>query len=155
VASPPASPTRPRLTPARVAIVGGIVVVLALVAATSKVVPDAPGAGSGSSAIAPVPSSSYQATLPPADVALAAQNVTFVQRTLTAPAGRPFTVAFDNRDAVPHNLEVRDAAGKTLFLGTVVTGPTIVVYDVPSLSAGQYPFVCTVHPGMTGTLTVK
>ena len=82
-------------------------------------------------------------------------NVTFTQSTLTAPAGRPFTVAFDNRDNVPHNLEVRDAAGKSLFVGDIITGPKVIVYTVPALAAGQYPFVCTVHPGMIGTLTVK
>jgi plastocyanin len=28
------------------------------------------------------------------------------------------------------------------------------VYQVPALPAGSYPFVCDVHPSMTGTLTV-
>ena len=28
-------------------------------------------------------------------------------------------------------------------------------YAVPALAAGTYPFVCTVHPNMTGTLTVQ
>ena len=29
------------------------------------------------------------------------------------------------------------------------------IYDVPALPAGPYGFVCTVHPNMTGTLTVQ
>jgi plastocyanin len=29
------------------------------------------------------------------------------------------------------------------------------VYQVPALPAGTYGFVCSVHPNMTGTLTVK
>jgi plastocyanin len=36
-----------------------------------------------------------------------------------------------------------------------VTGPIIEIYDVPALPAGTYAFVCSVHPNMTGTLTVK
>ena len=28
-------------------------------------------------------------------------------------------------------------------------------YAVPAQSAGTYPFVCSVHPSMTGTLTVE
>jgi len=146
-------PAPSRVTPVRVVIVGLVIVGIALVAATSKVVPDAPGASP--SAVSPAPSDASGAPLPAADATLAAQNVTFDRTTLTAPADRPFTVAFDNRDQVPHNLEIRDPAGKSLFLGTFVTGPKIVVYNLPSLPAGQYPFLCTIHPAMTGTLTVK
>ena len=28
-------------------------------------------------------------------------------------------------------------------------------YQVPALTAGTYPFVCTVHVNMTGTLTAQ
>ncbi|MFM2194015.1 MAG: Cupredoxin-like domain, partial [Chloroflexota bacterium] len=28
-------------------------------------------------------------------------------------------------------------------------------YNVPALDAGTYAFICTVHPNMAGTLTVK
>jgi plastocyanin len=150
-AAPPAK-TRPVVTPLRAVVVAIAVIAVVALAATSKVVPDAPGA---SASIPPVPSDAYQATLPPADVTLEAFNITFTQTTLTAPAGRPFTVAFDNRDAVPHNLDIRDAAGTSMFMGDIVTGPKVVVYEVPALPAGTYPFICTVHPGMTGTLTVK
>jgi plastocyanin len=149
---PRTSTSRRRRTAVRVLAIGVAAVVVVVVAATSRVVPD-PSTGAGT--LATLPPSAAEPTLPPADVTLAAANVTFVQPALTAPAGRPFTVAFDNRDNVPHNLEIRDGAGRPLFRGDIVTGPKVVVYDVPALPAGQYPFVCTVHPGMTGTLTVK
>jgi plastocyanin len=150
---------RTRLTPRGIAAVALVVVAIGVLVGTSRVVPDAPATGGSppnpASAARPPLQPSAQGSLPPADSVLAAQGTAFVEQTLTAPAGRPFRVAFDNRDNVPHNLEIRDATGKVLFMGDIVTGPTVTVYDVPALPAGQYPFVCTVHPAMTGTLTVK
>ncbi len=92
---------------------------------------------------------------PATDTTLTARGIAFVQPALTAAAGRPFTVAFDNRDRVPHNLEIRDAHGSVVFRGDIVAGPAVEVYDVPALSAGAYQLICTVHPAMPGTLTVK
>ncbi len=34
-------------------------------------------------------------------------------------------------------------------------GPAQTVYNVPSLPAGSYTFVCSVHSNMTGTLVVQ
>ncbi len=107
------------------------------------------GGGTGGGAASTAPS------LPAADVTLTAQNIAFVQQALEAPAGRAFTVAFDNLDAAPHNLEIMDASGASVFKGDLVNGPAAKVYSVPALPAGQYAFRCTVHPAMTGTLTVK
>ena len=78
--------------------------------------------------------------------------------TATAPAGKPFTIAFNNQDAgIPHNVSIHagGAGGQQVFLGKIVTGPIIEVYDVPALAAGTYTYVCSVHANMTGTLTVK
>ena len=36
----------------------------------------------------------------------------------------------------------------------IVTGPADVDYAVPELAPGSYTFTCTIHPNMTGTLTV-
>ncbi len=140
-------------------------VAAAVLVATTRVVPDPPsggGASTAASASSPLPAAPTTAvsapavgSLPSADVTLAARGIRFVAEVLIAPAGRPFTVAFDNRDNVPHNLEIRDATGKVLFRGDLVTGPTVTLYDVPALPAGQYPFICTVHPAMSGTLTVR
>ncbi|MHB8891983.1 MAG: cupredoxin domain-containing protein, partial [Candidatus Limnocylindrales bacterium] len=89
------------------------------------------------------------------DALLAAQGITYLETSITVPAGKPFTLAFDNRDTVPHNVEIKDAGGASLFQGEIFSGPAVKVYDVPALAAGQYPFVCTVHPNMTGTVTAK
>jgi plastocyanin len=85
-----------------------------------------------------------------------AQGIAFTTTALTAPAGATFQIKFDNEDAsVPHNVEIKDGTGKTVFKGDLVTGVMTTTYTVPPLAAGTYPFNCTVHPNMTGTLTVK
>lgn len=90
------------------------------------------------------------------DVTIEAKGIAFVQTSATAPAGKAFTIAFDNQDAgIPHNVDVHDASGGSAFKGEIVTGVTQTTYKVPALQAGSYTFICDVHPSMTGTLTVK
>jgi len=94
-----------------------------------------------------------------ADVTLTAQNISFIQTTATAPAGRPFTIDFQNLDpSIPHDVTIhRDSpAGALVFDGAIITGPSSTIYNVPALTAGTYAYVCKVHPAtMIGTLTVK
>ncbi|OGO53577.1 MAG: hypothetical protein A2V85_08170 [Chloroflexi bacterium RBG_16_72_14] len=86
---------------------------------------------------------------------ISAQNVTFDTDTLSAPADTAFQIEFANNDpGIPHNVEIRDSNGQSLFKGDIFPGVETRTYDVPALSAGTYTFVCTVHPSMTGTLTV-
>ena len=93
---------------------------------------------------------------PQADAVVHAMNVAFVETTLTAPAGRPFTLAFVNEDpGTPHNVELKDGSGASVFKGAIFAGPDTKVYDVPSLPAGAYTFVCSVHPNMTGSATLQ
>ncbi|HEY7522619.1 MAG TPA: cytochrome c oxidase subunit 4 [Candidatus Limnocylindrales bacterium] len=93
---------------------------------------------------------------PAADVTIIAQQVAFTTPTVTAPADKPFTIAFDNRDpSVPHDVDIHDAQGGTAFDGAIVQGPKVEIYQVPALAAGSYPFSCSVHPSMTGTMTVE
>jgi cytochrome c oxidase subunit 2 len=89
---------------------------------------------------------------------VSALNVAFEQASLTASAGAPFQIAFDNKDAgVPHNVAIhRDSpTGEEVIKGAIFSGPAKQTYDVPALNAGPYAFICTVHPNMTGTLTVQ
>ena len=75
---------------------------------------------------------------------------------MTAPADAPFTLSFDNQDAgIPHDVQVKDAAGAVVFKTDVFPGAEKRDYSVPALAAGAYPFVCSVHPNMTGTLTAQ
>jgi plastocyanin len=91
-----------------------------------------------------------------ADVVVVAQGIQWVETALTVPAGAAFTLALDNRDnGIPHDVVIKDAGGTEVFRTELVTGPAVVVYDVPAIPAGQYAFVCTVHPNMTGTITAQ
>jgi mono/diheme cytochrome c family protein/plastocyanin len=84
-----------------------------------------------------------------------ASGIQFQDTALTAPANTPFTIHFDNQDSgVPHNMVIKDASGNAVFTGDLVTGPAQADYKLPALPAGDYTFVCQVHPGMTGTLHV-
>ena len=87
---------------------------------------------------------------------VAAQNIAFDPTELSVPAGQPFQIEFANNEQLPHNVEIRDAAGTTsLFQGEIFTGVGTRTYDVEALPAGSYQFVCTVHPNMVGTLAAQ
>ena len=93
---------------------------------------------------------------PAADVTLEAVGIAFVQASWTGPADAPFKLAFDNEDpGTPHNVALKDASGGEVWAGDIFNGVETRVYDVPALPAGQYTFVCSVHPNMTGTATLE
>jgi plastocyanin len=99
-----------------------------------------------------------EGTIPAADVTITAQNIAYDVTEVSAPAGRPFTIAFVNNDAgIPHNVAIHSETptGPEVWKGEIFTGVDTRVYQVPALAAGPYGFVCTVHPNMTGTLTAK
>ena len=86
----------------------------------------------------------------------ATSSSAFDAPTMTAPAGAPFVIHFSNNElGVPHNVEIKDSAGMSKFRGDIITGLAEAEYAVPALDAGEYPFVCSVHPNMTGTLTAE
>jgi cytochrome c oxidase subunit 2 len=103
----------------------------------------------------PAPPPSGEATGPVTEAA--AKDITFTTPDLTGPPDVPFTIHFKNEDVagVQHNIEIKDASGGVVFKGDIIDGGTDTNYSIPALKAGSYPFVCTVHPNMTGTLTIK
>src|SRR6188472_1624103 len=91
-----------------------------------------------------------------ADVTVHAQGIAYLESTFTAPAGKPFTLAFVNEDpGTPHNVELKDASGAVAYKGEIFNGVETRVYNVPALPAGTYPYVCSVHSNMTGTATLQ
>jgi plastocyanin len=86
----------------------------------------------------------------------ASSVLSFDQTLIVVVADQPITLTFDNRQAgVQHNVAIYDtpARGTTFFQGEIVQGPTKVVYQIPPLPAGEYTFLCDVHPAtMIGRL---
>jgi plastocyanin len=128
----------------------------------SSAAPASASAGASGSAApsASVPASTAPspAGSPPAaggqTVDITASGIAFTTPNVTAPAGAAFTIHFDNQDAsVPHNVQIKDASGASVFKGDIFSGVATKDYQVNALTAGTYEFVCDVHPNMKGTLT--
>lgn len=88
---------------------------------------------------------------------LQAKNISYDAKTLEAPAGSPFVIAFTNGDpsSITHDVDIRDASGKVLQSQDTIAGGNTSNYAYTPLDAGTYTFFCSIHSSMTGTLTVK
>jgi plastocyanin len=88
---------------------------------------------------------------------LVAQGTKFNTNCLAAPADRPFTINFENKDSTPHNLQIlaSHSAPDALFDAEIIP-PGTRTLNVPALKAGTLAFHCKIHPGqMSGTFVVK
>lgn len=90
---------------------------------------------------------------------LVGKALRFDRQELQASADKPFTIVFDNREAVPHNVAIYRSgppARDQLAATEVESGPKRQELAVPALSAGTYLYQCDVHQQtMTGTLRVS
>jgi len=71
---------------------------------------------------------------------------------VTVQAGANVRLTFENRAAVPHNLTFQGPI--TAATSTVVAPGATETVEFKAPGPGEYPFVCTLHPGMGGTLVV-
>jgi mono/diheme cytochrome c family protein/plastocyanin len=89
-------------------------------------------------------------------VTVTASGIAFTTTEVAAPSGVGFTLRFDNQDAgIPHDVQIKDEAGQVVFKTDITTGPDTSDFAVPALDPGTYPFVCSVHPNMTGNLNAE
>ena len=94
------------------------------------------------------------ASPPEGAVVIAARDLAFQPTEVTVTAGEPVTIFFDNQEDVPHNIAIKDGTGADVFKGEIINKQSIT-YQVDPLTAGTYPFICEVHPNMTGTITAS
>lgn len=91
-------------------------------------------------------------------VSVVASGTRFDTDCLAAPAGKPFTLSYDNRDSLAHNIVILEShtATDVLFRADIFSGPKVSTFEVPALAAGTFAFHCEVHPTqMQGTFIVK
>ena len=90
-------------------------------------------------------------------VEISADNLEFDANVIQATAGEGFTVTFSNLESEPHNWSIyTEEGGDPIAQGTVIGEGETDEIVVPALDAGEYFFVCDVHPAeMTGTVVVE
>jgi plastocyanin len=116
----------------------------------------------GAPTTSPTPSTTCEQADKTDTVQIVAQGLAFTPDTscIQVPAGKPFTIHFDNQDAgTQHDVAIFPSATE---LTTVLfrppdflTGVASTDYHVDALDAGTYFFHCDVHPTMTGSVVVK
>jgi plastocyanin len=81
-------------------------------------------------------------------VAIKMQNIAFDPKAVTVKVGQKVT--WTNDDSVDHN--VTSQSGETIKSDNFGKGAT---FSFTPKKAGTIKYVCTIHPGMTATLTVS
>ncbi|MGW4202163.1 cupredoxin domain-containing protein [Streptomyces sp. NPDC004726] len=80
---------------------------------------------------------------------IAIEDFTLAPANLEVSPGTEVTVT--DRDSVTHT--VTATGSKPFDTGDITAGST-ATFTAPS-TAGSYPYTCTIHPFMKGTLTVR
>jgi len=81
------------------------------------------------------------------DSAIVMSNFDFTPMAITVPVGT--TVSWTNKDGEPHTVTSLDGQFRSGALDTDES------FKFKFTKAGVYRYVCSIHPRMTGTVTVK
>jgi len=79
--------------------------------------------------------------------AVSIMNMQFTPGSITVTAGT--TVTWTNNDNMTHNVTSNSGAFSS---GNIEAGKT---YSFTFNTKGTFPYTCTIHPGMTGTVIVN
>jgi plastocyanin len=88
-------------------------------------------------------------------ITITAEDVAFDAPCMVANAGEAFTIHLVNNDMLPHDVAVyrEEAMTNEIARGEPVEQGEMD-YPVEAQDAGEYYFLCTIHPEMNGTLYV-
>lgn len=92
------------------------------------------------------PAAQAKANQPAADATIKIHNFKFEPADLSIPAGK--TVQFINVDEEPHTATSTDGTFNSKALDGNET------WNYTATKPGTYPYICSIHPFMKGTLTV-
>lgn len=79
--------------------------------------------------------------------------IAFDPAEIEVDATGPVSITFRNASSLPHNLTF--TVGVNAATRTIVEPGTTDELLLSAPGSGTYPFVCTIHDGMTGTLTIR
>ncbi len=100
--------------------------------------------GSGTHESAPSGPTSVTAT---GNVEVVVKNYAFSPVNVSIPVGATVTWKFE--DSVQHNVVANDQSFKSADLSAGQT------FAMTFTKSGTFPYICTIHPYMTGTITVR
>jgi hypothetical protein len=106
------------------------------------------GSGGGGGIVSPPPP-------PPPPPSTCADNTfcmrasTFQPTTLTVTKGA--NVSFENSSGVTHNVVFDNTTSGAADIGSISSGTVVRTFN----TAGTFAFHCTIHAGMTGSITVQ
>ena len=130
----------------RATVFGALMALAALVAACSSSTSSGDDGNTGGGTIA----------VTDGVVELSAADLAFDANVIQATAGEAFTISFANNDTAPHNVAIyTEEGGEEIVKGEVIDGGATIEIEVPAQEAGEYYFVCDVHPEMNGALVVE
>src|SRR3954449_4622884 len=136
----------------RRAILGGIVALAAAgyaLAPLANAAPQPPAMVLGHVPTAPTPLAGAVVVGP------GGATVGYDTKVVVITQGSPLT--FVNLDELAHTVTsvAKDGTGSPLFNGNALPGTTSDIAGADKLAPGTYPFFCSFHPNMQGTLVVE
>ncbi len=91
-------------------------------------------------------------------LSITASGTKFDKDCLAAPANQAFTINYDNKDQLAHNIVILQShsAPDAMFKADLFRGPATKTFNVPALTPGTYAFHSDSNPAqMSGTFIVK
>lgn len=141
--------------PRRLLVTFAVVVAVALLIDagalfSSRPPTEAPAGGGGGPEACADPGSAFE---------LVALDIAFDLHELCVAADTPFTIHLANEDlaGVTHDVDIRGSGGAVVADRPTIDGGEEATYEYDGLPAGEYVFICSIHPipSMTGALIVR